>query len=94
MAVQHTKRHSSRRPKFPNRVREYRLKAGLSQRKLAALLGLGRHAVSAWERGISLPSFDRGLQLAIELETLAESIYVDLYRAYREARRLAKPTNA
>ena len=36
MQVQHTPRASRRAPRFPNTIREYRLKAGLSQRKLAA----------------------------------------------------------
>ena len=36
MQVQHTPRASRHAPRFPNKIREYRLKAGLSQAKLAA----------------------------------------------------------
>lgn len=79
MAVQHTPRVSRLAPRFPNRIREYRLKAGLSQRKLAALLGRGRNAVSAWERGLTLPSVPRLLKMAKILATLAESLYMDFY---------------
>lgn len=79
MEVQHTPRASRHAPRFPNKIREYRLKAGLSQRKLAALLGRGRNAVSSWERGLTLPSVPRLLRMAKILGTLAESLYIDFY---------------
>ena len=79
MPVQHTPRSSRHRPKFPNRIREYRLKAGLTQRKLAELLDRGRDAVSAWERGLSLPSVPRLMRMAKILGTLAESLYSTFY---------------
>jgi hypothetical protein len=43
MPIQHTPRASRHAARFPNRIREYRLKAELSQRKLAALLRRGRN---------------------------------------------------
>ena len=79
MPVQHTPRSSRHTPRFPNRIREYRLKAGLTQRKLAELLGRGRDAVSAWERGLSLPSVPRHMRMAKILGTLAESLYSSFY---------------
>ena len=79
MEVQHTPRGSRHAPRFPNTIREYRLKAGLSQRKLAMLLGRGRNAVSSWERGLTLPSIPRALKMAKILGTLAESLYRDFY---------------
>ena len=79
MEVQHTQRASRHTPRFPNTIREYRLKAGLSQRKLAQLLGRGRNAVSSWERGLTLPSVPRLLRMAKILGTLAESLYMDFY---------------
>jgi transcriptional regulator with XRE-family HTH domain len=82
MLVQHTQRSSRHSPKFPNRIREYRLKAGLTQRKLAELLGRGKDAVSAWERGLNLPSVPRLLRMAKILGTLAESLYMDFYSTY------------
>ena len=39
----------------PREGQPYRLKAGLSQRKLAAMLGRSKDAVSSWERGLSAP---------------------------------------
>ena len=82
MLVQHTQRGSRRHPKYPNRIREYRLKAGLTQRKLAELLGRGRDAVSAWERGVNLPSVPRLLRMAKILGTLAESLYMEFYSTF------------
>ena len=82
MEVQHTPRVSRHAPKFPNTIREYRLRAGLSQRKLAQLLGRGRNAVSSWERGLTLPSVPRLLRMAKILGTLAESLYMDFYSTF------------
>jgi transcriptional regulator with XRE-family HTH domain len=79
MPLQHTPRASIHAPRFPNRIREYRLKAGLSQRKLAEALGRGRNAVSAWERGLTLPNVPRLLRMAKTLGTLAESLYFHFY---------------
>ncbi len=79
MDLQFTPRPTRLKVRFPNRIREYRLKAGLSQRSLAGLLGLQRNAVSAWERGISSPVVSHLLRMAKTLGTLAESLYLDLY---------------
>jgi len=79
MDVQHSPRPSRHVPRFPNRIREYRLKAGLSQRKLGAALGRGRNAVSSWERGLTRPDVTLGVQLAKTLATLAESLYMSFY---------------
>jgi transcriptional regulator with XRE-family HTH domain len=82
MEVQYTPRAAKHAPRFPNRIREYRLKAGLSQRKLAALLGRGADAVSSWERGLSLPNVPRLMHMATILGTLAESLYQDFYATF------------
>ena len=82
MLVQHTPRSSRHTPKFPNTIREYRLKAGLTQRALAKLLGRGRDAISSWERGLSLPSVPRLLKMAKILGTLAEALYRDFYATF------------
>jgi len=82
MEVQHTPRALRHAPRFPNKIREYRLKAGLSQRNLAALLGRGRDAVSSWERGQTLPNVPRLLKMAKILGTLAETLYIDFYTTF------------
>ncbi len=79
MAVQFTQRLSSKAPRFANRIREYRLKAGLTQRALGAALGVTRRAVSAWERGLSCPTVPCLMRLAKTLGTLAEALYFGFY---------------
>src|SRR5437016_1521429 len=79
MPIQHTPRASLHAPQFPNKIRDYRLKAGLSQRTLAEMLGRGRDAVSSWERGRTLPNVPRLMRMAKILGTLAESLYMDFY---------------
>lgn len=87
MMVQYTLRRSTMPPRFPNQIREYRIRAGLTQRRLAEMIGHGRSIVSAWERGRFLPSLPNVFRLARTLGTLAESLYVDLYspRQQKEA---------
>ncbi|MFH0828799.1 MAG: helix-turn-helix transcriptional regulator [Candidatus Kerfeldbacteria bacterium] len=82
MPVQHTPRASRHAPRFPNKIREYRIKAGLSQRRLAEMLGRKRNAISSWERGLTLPSVPRLLKMAKILGTLAESLYMDFYSTF------------
>ena len=79
MNLQFTPRPTRLKVRFPNRIREYRLKAGLSQRSLAGLLGLQRNAISGWERGISSPVVSHLFRMAKTLGTLAESLYLDFY---------------
>lgn len=94
MAIQYTQRVLRHVPRFPNKIREYRLKAGLSQRKLAELLGRGRNAISSWERGLTLPSVPRLLRMAKVLGTLAESLYMDFYVTFPKDREAASPAKA
>jgi putative transcriptional regulator len=83
MTIQHTPRPSRLVVRFPNSIREYRLKAGLSQRKLASLLGRSKDAVSSWERGLNLPSVTLLMRMAKILGTLAESLYREFYVTFR-----------
>lgn len=94
MPIQHTPRPSRHAPRFPNRIREYRLKAGLTQRKLAELLGRGRDAVSSWERGLTLPSVPKLMRMAKILGTLAESLYMDFYSTQSTNQQQANPAGA
>jgi len=79
MTVQHTPRATTKRPRFPNRIREYRLQKGISQRELGRRVGFCRSAISDWERGRLLPSLANAFRLARALDTLAESLYLGLY---------------
>ena len=79
MEVQLTARALKHAPRFPNHIREYRLRAGLSQRSLARHVGRGRNAVSSWERGQTLPSVPNLMLMAKVLGTLAEALYIEYY---------------
>jgi transcriptional regulator with XRE-family HTH domain len=82
MLVQHTARLVRRSPRFPNRIRRYRVQLGLTQRGLAAEIGQRRSSVSAWERGCHLPTVANLFRLARALNTLAESLYWPLYTSF------------
>jgi len=67
-------------------IRKYRLGLGLTQREVAALLGMRASTVSVWERGLTCPSAAQLLRLAKILNTLAEALYPQFYlRADGEA---------
>lgn len=94
MPIQHTPRDSRQPPRFPNKIREYRLKAGLSQRNLAGMLGRGRNAVSSWECGRTLPNVPRLMRMAKILGTLAESLYMDFYATFPKEGEASIPLEA
>ncbi len=94
MQNQHTPRGSRHPPRFPNKIRQYRLQAGLSQRKLAELLGRGRNAISSWERGLTQPSVTRAVRMAKILSTLAESLYADFYTPIPKQGEAGNPSKA
>lgn len=65
--------------KIPNAIRQYRLKAGLTQGQLAKRLKVRSETISAWERGLTCPTVSFLLTLAKTLGTLAESLYPQFY---------------
>ena len=91
MTYQLTQRHTRNRARFPNAIREYRVKAGLSQRGLGERIGRSRSMVSAWERGHNLPTLPSVFRLARALDTLAEGLYWNLYRPKSEGDESTKP---
>jgi transcriptional regulator with XRE-family HTH domain len=94
MEGQITQRRWSRPPRFPNRIREYRTQAGLSQRHLALMIRQGRGSVSAWERGQYLPTVPNLFRLARALDTLGESLYYPLYQEARPQHELSNNSAA
>lgn len=48
----------------PNKFQDLRYQLGLTQRSLAAKLGVSQTAISHWERGETYPSIERMAQLA------------------------------
>jgi transcriptional regulator with XRE-family HTH domain len=82
MIVQLTERLSSQAAKVPNQIRYYRLKAGMTQRRLGRLVGKRRSVISDWERGKSFPTVPNLFRLAKALSTLGETLYAGLYCAF------------
>lgn len=76
---QHTKYHPHRLGYHRNYIRRYRLQLNLTQEQLAKRLGTKPYVVMGWERGWHIPRTQNLLRLARELNTLAESLYWDLY---------------
>jgi transcriptional regulator with XRE-family HTH domain len=79
MSPQHTPRPSRLHARFPNQIRQYRLKAGLSQASVGELVGVGKNTVSAWERGLTCPIAPFLMKLAKTLGTLSEAFYPEFY---------------
>ena len=83
MPIQQTPRLNQKPSRHPNRIRNYRIAAGLSQEELGVRIGRTRSVVSAWERGRYLPSVTNLFLLARALDTLVESLYWGLYTQAR-----------
>ena len=94
MSFHLTRRRGSKAARFPNRIREYRIRAGLTQDALAAAIGRSRSVISLWERGYSLPSVVDLFKLARALATLTESLYIGLYQLHRSDAVEANPAAA
>ncbi len=66
-------------PMLPFRLKEARLKAGLSQQRLGVLAGIDEATASArmnqYERGVHTPDFDLACRLAAVLEIPASYFY-------------------
>ena len=56
------------------KIKEYRKKAGLTQKDLAELMGVAQSAVSAWETGINDPCLKKLLRLAELLDCRPEDL--------------------
>lgn len=60
---------------FGSRIREYRIKKGLSQPQLAALLGVTKNAVTNWEAGASRPDIASIPALCTHLGISADTFF-------------------
>ena len=67
------------RSRYHNQLRRFRREVGLSQKEVAAILGLNSAApVSRWEKGIVLPETLNALKLAALYRSSVDVIYGDL----------------
>jgi transcriptional regulator with XRE-family HTH domain len=83
-----------------NRLLLYRKRMELSQKQVAAILGLKNIAIlSHYERGTSRPSLQRALGLEIVYRVPVAFLFPELYEEIREEvrakeSRMARPLNA
>ena len=57
------------------RIREARTRAGLTQKKVANLIGVSNHSVWCWEAGKMKPNADHLIDLAYLFEVSTESLF-------------------
>ena len=76
---QRTPRRLKAAPRYPNRIRDYRIKLGQSQKVLAHSVGKSLSMVSAWERGRTMPNVPNLFRLSKALNTFAEALYPQFY---------------
>lgn len=57
------------------KIKEFRLKAGLTQNCLAKKLGVTQSVVAMWERGAAMPSSDRLPLLADILNCTIDALF-------------------
>lgn len=59
---------------FADNVKKYREKKGISQAELAAMCSITQPMVAQYEKGMKIPSFIVGVQLAKSLDTTCEEL--------------------
>ena len=57
---------------FPENVKMYRERAGLSQKELAEMVGVGQQMIAKYEEGSKIPNVFNAVQLAKALHTTCE----------------------
>lgn len=62
--------------KMENKVKQARIRNGLSQERLAGLAGIGRSTISNIETGRYIPGVDTALLLAQALRCKVEDIFI------------------
>ena len=59
---------------LPENIRYYRECAGLSQKELAEMVGVGQQMIAKYEEGSKVPSLFSAVQLAKALHTTCEKL--------------------
>ena len=79
MRPQYSSRLRRIRPKVHNEIRRYRLQLGITQRELARRVGVRLSTLSSWERGLTWPTKQLLLDLAIVLSTSVEGLFPEQF---------------
>lgn len=78
MPPQFTLRRGRCPVRYPNRIRDHRLRSNLTQRDLAKRVGGSRGMISAWEHGYVLPTALNLFRLAHAINVSCEDLYPGL----------------
>ncbi len=63
------------KPKLTTKIKEYRAKAGLTQEKLAAIVGVRRETIVFVEQGRYVPSLKLAYDIAKTLKVRIEEVF-------------------
>jgi DNA-binding XRE family transcriptional regulator len=70
---------NTRKEIIPNNLKEYRIKAGLTQKQVARKLGFSNEvSICHWEQGKNIPNLINLLKLSKLYNSNAESLYSEL----------------
>ncbi len=69
--------------KVPNLLLKYRKINGLTQKKVAEILGIHPCELSKWEHGLSIPNLVSVFKLAVLYKTMVDGLFMDLLRHLR-----------
>ena len=71
--------------RHPNLLRKYRKVRGLSQKKVAQILGLKSSSrISRWENGSAVPSLSNAMRLAALYRVMVDALFIDNARCFKE----------
>ncbi len=71
--------------RHPNLLRKYRKVRGLSQKKVAQILGLKSSSrISRWENGKAVPSLSNAMRLAALYRVMVDALFIDNARCFKE----------
>lgn len=76
--------HNDVYKKIPNLLLKHRKISGLSQKKVARVLGVQPGMLCKWEKGICIPNLVIVFKLAILYRTMADSLFMDLIHYLRK----------
>lgn len=66
--------------RFPNRLKMFRRCSGLSQKKVARILGLAdTSTLSRWEHGVAIPGLLQVFRLSRIYQTLPQELFDELW---------------
>ena len=66
---------NKRKEIVPNNLKEYRLKAGLTQKQVAETLKVFEERISHWEKGNNVPTIENLFKLSLLYKTKIENFY-------------------